>query len=52
MNIDYSKSQKHLIFVLPKLTMEERIFQYDLAKKIIDRNRQLGKHIYNSKKIK
>lgn len=50
MKIDYSKSQKQLISGLPKLTPEERTYQYDLAKKIIDRNRWLGKIIYNATK--
>ncbi len=43
--IDYSKSQKKLIASLPPLTTKERSYNFDLARKIIDRNRELGKQM-------
>lgn len=50
--IDYSKSQKKMLSGMPKLTTEERAFNYQLAREIIDRNRDLGKGELNKNNIK
>lgn len=41
--MNYSKSQKKILAKMPKMTTEERAYQYKLCRDIINKNRLIGK---------